>query len=176
MARPYTSAMLGMPEWGIRRSDYPHVSDSSYYANYRNLTPLTPAWTGEALSAYIMGAKSLWNHNAFFDYVDRYYQVYKTGSSAYHSIIQDEYSDYPPASDFLISMWDTYRSQYGGTVACDLSHLYLCTDSGACSTAGGYWYNSTCNTSAQSGGTTPAIYNLGGKIPKLSSGKVTKRH
>lgn len=30
------------------------------------------SWVGTALSARIMNAKSLWNHNAYFDYVDRW--------------------------------------------------------------------------------------------------------
>ncbi|MEN8139362.1 MAG: hypothetical protein ABFR62_13120 [Bacteroidota bacterium] len=30
------------------------------------------AWGGEALSALLMNAKQMWNHDAFFDYTDRY--------------------------------------------------------------------------------------------------------
>jgi Tol biopolymer transport system component len=34
-----------------------------------------------------------------------------------------------------------------GSATCDGSHLNLCTASGTCTGAGGYWYNNTCNSS-----------------------------
>ena len=44
---------------------------------YRSLNG--PTWTGEALAARLMGAKAFWNHDAFFDYVDRWVAEAKVG-------------------------------------------------------------------------------------------------
>ena len=45
-----------------------------------------------------MGARDLWNHDALFDYKDRYMQA--TG-------------DWRQTSRFIERMWDTYRADYG---------------------------------------------------------------
>jgi hypothetical protein len=53
-----------------------------------------PHWPGEALAAHIMGIKDMWNHDAFFDFVDRY--------------MKRPWSGAPP--QFQLGMWLTYRN------------------------------------------------------------------
>ncbi|MCY2995291.1 MAG: hypothetical protein NTY19_46630 [Planctomycetota bacterium] len=52
-----------------------------------------PTWVGEALAARLTGMVDCWNHPAFFDYVDRWW---------------DEEQQ---ANDFVKSMWKRYREQ-----------------------------------------------------------------
>ena len=58
---------------------------------YRKLNG--PTWVGEALAARLTGMVDCWNHPAFFDYVDRWW---------------DEEQQ---ANDFVKSMWKRYRQQ-----------------------------------------------------------------
>jgi hypothetical protein len=64
------------------------------------------AWNGEALAALLMKAKAMWNHDAYFDYVDR-------------MMGPDPESEFPTwlpkgctstMDNFLQDMWTTYRS------------------------------------------------------------------
>ena len=56
---------------------------------YRKLNG--PTWVGQALAARLTGRVECWNHPAFFDYVDRWWQ--------------EEHQ----ANDFVKSMWEMYR-------------------------------------------------------------------
>ncbi len=58
---------------------------------YRRLNG--PTWVGQALAARLTGMTSSWNHPAFFDYVDRWWQ------------------EESKASPLAKSMWKTYREQ-----------------------------------------------------------------
>jgi len=89
---------------------------------YRDLNG--PTWPGEALAARLMGAKSFWNHDAFFDYVERWvaeapdgtWVMPKNGNMAppldpadLQNIKRIGYK--PFASDFIRVMWETYRAK-----------------------------------------------------------------
>jgi hypothetical protein len=50
---------------------------------------------GQALAARIMGAMDLWNHPAYFDYVDRW---------------QKEEAP-KPSNPFVTAMWNAYRDK-----------------------------------------------------------------
>lgn len=67
----------------------------------------SPTWVGQALSARIIGAESVWNHDAFFEYIDRWVEEATAGG------------DFPVSpwgglfygnSDFRREMWEAYRS------------------------------------------------------------------
>lgn len=95
-AEPYISSHLGLPEWGIRHGTHPEMDNAGWNAKYRTTAM---GWDGMILSALIMGAKPLWNHDAVFDYMDRY-------------------KDHPETSaltnqNFSHDMWLLYRSNYG---------------------------------------------------------------
>ena len=105
----YTSDDIGLPDYGIRHGHYPTwtIDDkkdwsSGYRASNGN------ALGGAVFAAKIMeaktGAKTLWNHDAFFDYEDRYYDVCNVIG----------YSD-SYRTRFFEQTWLAYKSQFGCT-------------------------------------------------------------
>jgi hypothetical protein len=92
---PYEQEDIGLPEWGIIHADNPENSNKFWSTAYRQVS--SPGWGGFVLAAHIMGAKGLWNHDALFDYKDRYMQVE---------------AGWKQTSKFVESMWDVYRDDY----------------------------------------------------------------
>jgi hypothetical protein len=66
-----------------------HGNNGTKAEGYRKLNG--PTWVGQALAARLTGMVECWNHPAFFDYVDRWWQ--------------EEHE----ANDFVTSMWQRYR-------------------------------------------------------------------
>ena len=101
---PYTEADIGLPEWGIRHSTHPHMSNKYLSTKYRGVAGCT--FNGTALAALLTPeAKALWNHDAYFDYTDRYMVLTAPGGE--HSTGVRSWSA------FTANMWDTYRVQCG---------------------------------------------------------------
>jgi len=92
---PYEQQDIGLPEWGIVHAVAPQRSNKYWKAAYRSVS--SPCWGGFVLAVHIMGVKDLWNHDALFDYKDRYMQATP---------------DWRQTSRFVESMWDTYRDDY----------------------------------------------------------------
>ncbi len=57
--------------WGAYEHLHPSQWLSNIGENYRRCCT-SIAWVGQALAARLINAKKLWNHDAFFDYVDRW--------------------------------------------------------------------------------------------------------
>jgi VCBS repeat-containing protein len=97
----YTASDLGLPEWGIRHATYP-IYDGKDWDNaaYRRCCTAN-AWAGFVLAAHIMNQKSAWNHDALFDYMDRYLAIEVKGSYNRQQ------------SRFAENMWDAYRPLFG---------------------------------------------------------------
>jgi hypothetical protein len=93
---PYESEDIGLPEWGIVHSTEPQNSNKFWDTAYRNVS--SPCWGGMVLAAHIMGMKDIWNHDALFDYKDRYMQA----------AVERRQTD-----RFIEGMWDAYRADYG---------------------------------------------------------------
>ena len=93
---PYEIEDIGLAEWGIVHSTEPENSNKFWDTAYRNVS--SPCWGGMILAAHIMGMKDLWNHDALFDYKDRYMQT----------AVERRQTD-----RFIERMWDAYRSDYG---------------------------------------------------------------
>jgi len=110
-AFPYTTAMIGMPEWGHRYSDNFYQVDAAWYAVYRTIGSGTQYIVGATLSAYIMGAKDLWNCKAHFDYVDRYVAISKGAPDPFGYIVPSQKAGGAPGG-FVGEMFDTYRKNY----------------------------------------------------------------
>jgi hypothetical protein len=91
---PYLQADIGVPDWGIRNSTFPCLSDKAWDSNYRVTVGITTPAT--ALTAHIMGMKTLFNHPAYFDYADRWVRLSGFGTDAWTA-----------------AMWNTYRANYG---------------------------------------------------------------
>ncbi|MHC4681340.1 MAG: InlB B-repeat-containing protein, partial [Planctomycetota bacterium] len=100
----YRQHHKGMPDWGIV-----HVTDRNqdgldWDTAYRHWCTAN-SWCGYVLAAHIMGAKDLWNHNALFDYMDRFMEVELRTVGTQNVVRQ--------TSRFSEAMWDTYRREYG---------------------------------------------------------------
>jgi hypothetical protein len=93
---PYEQEDIGLPEWGIIYATDPLRCNKFWNTAYRRVS--CPSWGGFVLAAHIMGAKDLWNHDALFDFKDRYMQATP---------------DWRQMSKFVEAMWDTYRKNYG---------------------------------------------------------------
>jgi len=111
----YSSADLGLPEWGIRHSTKPDRNNKWWETFYRKCCTANN-FMGYVLAAHIMGVKDSWNHDALFDYEDRYIEI--TGSGG---IDRGWWSTW---SGFSSNMWNTYRDDYGCTWTMD-NHLDL---------------------------------------------------
>jgi hypothetical protein len=96
----YTADHDGLPEWGFSHCDHPERDDVRWDANPYRRCCTANGWLGEALAARMMGLREAWNHDAFFDYVDRYAQVDQ--AEGWHR----SWVGWHP------SMWGAYRSNY----------------------------------------------------------------
>lgn len=77
--------------------------------DYRNCCT-SYAWVGEALAIRILNAKTLWNHGAFFDYVDRWMGYGNDPEVGSGDFVQPGSTSAP----FIKTMWNTYRAAYEG--------------------------------------------------------------
>lgn len=119
----YGSVNIGLAEWGIRHATNPLLDGNIWSAaRYRQVTAVS--WAGFVLAARIMAAgasaKLLWNHNALFDYQDRYMAVsatsslapvWRTSVSGMEAIWGME-PGWRQNSNFVVNMWDEYRDNY----------------------------------------------------------------
>ncbi len=86
----YTDANEGLPDWEIGRG----LGGLDWNAAYRNCGN-GDIYGGYILAANMMpGARALWNHEALFDYTDRFMAI-------------------EGQSPFVMSLWQTYRADYG---------------------------------------------------------------
>jgi hypothetical protein len=101
---------LGMPEYtkcGFYNSFQGRWISRRLDASYR--TPQASGglpYYGIVTAVHIMGLKKAWNHNALFDYVDRFTQLTTAGGEWYGK-------DVRTGSKFCADMYDTYRANYG---------------------------------------------------------------
>jgi hypothetical protein len=85
-----------------------------------------PTWVGQALAARLLGAEKLWNHDAFFEYVDRWVAegndgtfVHPKNASTAEPLEPDALKEIKPksynpySSVFVEKMWETYRPKSG---------------------------------------------------------------
>jgi hypothetical protein len=107
----YSASNLNMPEWGIRHSSYPTYDNNHWLAIYRQCCT-AHAWNGFVLSALIMNTKTLWNHDALFDYTDRYMAITNGDPDPFGYSVDGETSGWRSTSTWTAAMWDAYRSSY----------------------------------------------------------------
>jgi hypothetical protein len=67
-------------------------------------------WVGAALAAMLMHAQPVWDHNAHFDYVDRWVSEPASWSNSSTAYYRDVYGYGGTGSGFMANMWATYRS------------------------------------------------------------------
>ncbi|MBM4038356.1 MAG: hypothetical protein FJ290_07570 [Planctomycetes bacterium] len=77
-----------------------------------------PTWVGQALAARLLGAKGHWNHDAFFDYVDRWVAEAADGTVDKKTMKPAGYSPfYGGEGGFIEAMWKAYRPKADATGA-----------------------------------------------------------
>jgi hypothetical protein len=140
---PYTSSIVSIgdiwtgyntvttpPAWAQDRGEHEHehlapgewyqISDGGGQKREAYRAINSPTWVGEMLSALIMNAKTIWNHPAFFDYMDRWMNEDGNYVTSLVSAELDgqQYGNPDPAlyqtggSAFIDDMWAAYRSSY----------------------------------------------------------------
>jgi hypothetical protein len=116
--RPYTTAMsnASMPEWGVQHVTDPHLDSAHIYAVYRNIGSCS--MVGEALVAWLLGAKTAWNNDAFFNYVDRLMGIDPAGGTPtaasyadWMAITQNTQVNAPPA--WHRALYRSLRGNFG---------------------------------------------------------------
>ena len=95
----YLPTDIGMPEWGFSHTDNPQNDDRSWSTDPYRTCCTVNAWLGHVLVARIMGLTFLWNHQALFDYTDRYVAIEPSGWTR----------SWVP---WVEVMWDQYRPQF----------------------------------------------------------------
>lgn len=109
----YSQTHLGMPEWsgGAFELNWNSDINPAWSHWYRSLNGYS--WPGQTLAALIYGLEDEWNHDAYFDYVDRYMIVTKTNGTG------DAWGyNYPGGRAYSVwaeTMWDIYRGMYNDT-------------------------------------------------------------
>jgi len=102
---PYSAEDIGMAEWGIRHATKPETDNRSWDATYREVNGAVIP--GFALAARLMGLQEAWNHDAFFDYCDRYMKWREEDGRRLSNT----------ASNFLKDMWTAHRAGAPGKPA-----------------------------------------------------------
>lgn len=115
------------PKWG----PYEHLPPSRWTQSnlnsesYRRANT-SSAWVGQALALHMLHAEVQWNHDAFFDYVERW--MAEGDAPFRHELLKyfpkerfgdkDTFTHEGNAGDpFVKSMWDTYHPAFGRRVA-----------------------------------------------------------
>lgn len=88
----------------------PSGSNADGCQDYRNCCT-SYTWVGYALAAQLMGAEGVWNHGAFFDYVDRWMGYGNDPRVASGDWVQPG----DAGTAFVKTMWNAYRSSVGNT-------------------------------------------------------------
>jgi hypothetical protein len=104
-----TASMLGMPEWGIRaraQATRTNAWPTSIYR--RNDGGNGSSYGGMTMAARILGLKEAWNHDALFDYADRYLGLVTDPNwPAMGNTGLNEHNH-----EFFRQVWQTYRSSF----------------------------------------------------------------
>lgn len=95
----YTSAYVGLPEFGFSHVHEPSSDHSGWYDDSYRRCCTANAWVSAVLCARMMGLVSAWDHQALFDYQERYMQIETTGWTRSWSTWSGK-------------MWDAYRPMF----------------------------------------------------------------
>jgi len=95
----YDASWLGRAEWGNGHTHMPNLDNSNWnHDSYRRCCTAN-AWNASVLVARVMGLRDEWNHQALFDYTDRFALIEPVGWTRSWSA-------------WVGRMWDLYRPQY----------------------------------------------------------------
>ena len=87
------------PRWGIRHCQDPNRADYNDESSGYRTCCTSGSWPGQTLATLMLtGAKASWNHDVYFDYVDRW--ISEGGG----------YGDSWQVGPFIETMWKTYHN------------------------------------------------------------------
>ena len=106
----YGPEHVGLAEWGNQHAKnlaqddvrWSNTDGTNKHLDYRTCCTAN-VWWGQLLAAHLMQAQGLWNHDALFDYQDRYRKVARGSGQPGWTISW---------SPFMLEMWDRYRKDY----------------------------------------------------------------
>ena len=110
----YEKSDIGLPEWNIGgfgpNSDGPVNLNKAYSAIYRPISGMS--YPGLILPALLMGQKVAWNHNALFDYTERWITWTETQNDPLVPEWQkNDKTQFVFGGPFQQAMWEAYRSK-----------------------------------------------------------------
>jgi len=76
---------------------------------YRTLNG--PTWIGQALAARLSGVKDCWDHDAYFDYVDRWVAEAADGAVDRKTLRPTGYDPFSGAGEFIKQMWQMHGTK-----------------------------------------------------------------
>ena len=95
----YSNTNLGMPEFGFSHVHQPENDHVDWLQDSYRRCCTANAWMGGVLCARMMGLVDEWNHQALFDYLDRFAVTEPAGWTR-------------SWSPWVGAMWDQYRPQF----------------------------------------------------------------
>ena len=105
-ALPYDAEHVGMAEWGIRHAYRPEADNRHPAAMYRQINSgIIP---GFALLARMMGLQDAWNHDAMFDYADRFMAEHDGGWGDGKKPVANALKPFP------YQMWHAHAKRFPG--------------------------------------------------------------
>jgi len=103
--RGANGASSAHPDWGRYENEHPSQWPGTTGEGYRRCcTSIT--WPGQVITLQALGAKDEWNHDAFFDYVDRW--MNQDDTTHIQVIQQETGSDYSASWSRQGQAWDTF--------------------------------------------------------------------
>ncbi len=94
---PYQQSDIGVAEWGVEHVHTPGGDNRTWHLPYRGVAGMS--WSGYILASRALGFRNLWNHQALFDYMDRYMTIMQGNPDRTHNAFQ-------------AAMWDSFRPVY----------------------------------------------------------------
>lgn len=107
---PYGKADIGLPEWNVggfaRGLTGSSALNNTFHHPYRVINGMS--YPGVVLPALLLGQKEAWNHDALFDYTDRYVAWAPRENPNWND---DQKSLYTWGGSFQRAMWEAYRGK-----------------------------------------------------------------
>jgi hypothetical protein len=94
------------PRWGIRHCQDPTSADYNDESNAYRTCCTSGFWPGQTLAAHMLYAETIWNHDPYFDYVDRW--ISEGGG----------YGDDWQVGPFIETLWQSYRDNLPAAGTC----------------------------------------------------------
>lgn len=108
--RGYTSAMVGIPEWGSAHVWRPELDNADFWADGYRRCCTANSWWAQLAACALMGLRSAWHHEPLFLYAERYYaEASKYVAAGRMQLYELRWTRFV-GTDWALRMWDAYRT------------------------------------------------------------------